>query len=128
MEEEKAKIWVEENIETLKKCLALERYRLNIEYVRLEPTDNGAVKAMRVKPLPQYERALIEIDCSAIVDEADLEEHLRHELFHLFHSPFELVYQVLYEMLEPEDLKIVNVLWGQAEELTVRNLERGYIN
>ena len=128
MDKSEVKAWVDENAERLKLELGLDHWRLVINHDGLPPGEDGAIRAMTVKTKPEYERATIWINFDAIEDTGELEYHFRHELLHLMHAPFDLIYGPMYEMFTEEQIRVVNVMWNRAEELTVRNLERMYIS
>ena len=125
MDRSKAQKWVDENAERIKNEMGLGNWRLTVELDHIEDR-NGKVIGAQVKPQPHYEKATVWINFDQIHTLERLEEDLRHELMHVLHSPFDLLYEAILEMLNPEQLKIANALWNHAEEMTVRNLERFY--
>lgn len=116
--------WVDKNAERIKQEFGLDNWRLVINIENLDPAKDGSISAMRVKWKPEYERATIWINFNEIPNEEELAYHFRHELMHIMHSPFELVWRSLWEIFTEDEAKIFGELWTQAEELTVRNLER----
>ncbi len=118
--------WIDKNKDTIILEFGLSHWKINIECHALQPDDNGAISAMKVKTLPEYERAQILVNFDAIPNDAALDEHLRHELMHILHAPFDLLWQALKDIIPAEQHSLLGTLYTQAEERTVLNLERFY--
>ena len=125
MERSEVQKWVNENIDRLVSLFGIQHWRIQVFYEAMSSDDAGDLHPlMRVNKKPEYERAAIRINYPALVDFEQLEESFKHELMHIVAAPFDTAWAVIAEMLTDEQMKVVDRLWTQAEELTVRNLER----
>lgn len=123
MDKSEVEDWVKGNIDRLVDLFGIQHWRIQVFYEILEG-DGSFHPLMRVSKKPEYERAVIRIHYPGVSDLEDLEDAFKHELMHIVAAPFDTAWLILCEMLTDDQLKIVNRFWTQAEELTVRNLER----
>jgi hypothetical protein len=76
-----------------------------------------------------YNKALIRFNPEAFDDEADLVKTIRHELFHIVLSPYDVFLAVVRPLLEPTEVvgEMARAAWTHAIEQGVVNLERMYL-
>lgn len=111
--------------------LGISHWDIQVDLEELEPGIIGDCS-----PRVKYESALIRIDPSQHHDEADIMATLVHECLHILHSPFDVAADAIRRVLqgqaaEGQDspaLLLFEELWSVSEELTVKNLERSYLN
>jgi hypothetical protein len=113
---------VERELEPLRERLGLGHWDLDIEYGPIEGGQRG-----RCSRAADYDRATIELDPEQVEDEADALKVLRHELFHLVHSPFDLYSCAVDNAGLGKTMDdVLDRVWRHACEKTVINLERLY--
>lgn len=120
--------WIDREIPVILRSFGLPHWRVRIDYFRMDKEGDGFQPFMHVKRRVEYERAVICVDadiCATDIDtEDELREFLEHEVMHIVHSPFNLVRDIVWEMLTEDQRGTLNETWRYAEELTLRNLER----
>jgi hypothetical protein len=113
---------VDREIEPLMARLGLDRWSVEVKYGPIGDDQSG-----RCSRLYDYERATIEFDPEKIEDEADVLKTLRHELFHVVHSPFDLYSCAVDNAGLGKTMDdVLDRVWRHACEKTVINLERLY--
>ena len=127
MDHSKAKAWVEENIEIMKKEMGLPHWSLDIVYEHICTPDNtgeSTAVGLCVSHV-EYERATITVDPEIIHDFDRLETILRHELAHIVHSPYAMLWDAIEPYLDSAALlESLTSIRKKCEELTVKNIER----
>ena len=125
MDKSRVKALVEDNIERYMRLFGIPHWRVTVEYGPIDSSGACGAPAAEMNVQPQYERALMSIDPEKIQDEEMLEAVLKHELLHILHSPFALVWDAIAEAIPDENLyKAIRSIYWNANEMTVRNLER----
>jgi hypothetical protein len=74
----------------------------------------------------RYDLATIGFDPEKIDDPQELETFIRHELFHIVHSPFDLFWSLATASLDDADMERARRAWSFASEQQVLVLERLY--
>lgn len=118
MDQSKVKEWVGANLERLMAQCGIPHWRVVVWYDALDEA------TAECSPRLKYESARITIDPARIDDIEELERVLRHELFHIVHSPFHILWDAVAQTFTQEQCDIFNQLWSYAQEMTVKNLER----
>jgi hypothetical protein len=127
MDQSRLEAFVEKHVRGLMQRLGLPHWTIVFYYDLRE--DNGlAHKKAECSRQVNYNRAKIDLDPSEF-DEDDPEENLRvlrHELFHVVLSPFDLFYNAAEEMWKDDPVKrgMIETVWHHAQEQAVINLER----
>jgi hypothetical protein len=120
-------------IEPLMERLGIPHWHIEVIYGPL--TDDGERPSPGTRYVAEcnasipYDQASIRIDPEQIDDEEHLLEVLRHELFHVLVSPFNLHRNIQVATIEsgsPADEQ-EGGLWKYCEEQAVINLERMYL-
>jgi hypothetical protein len=129
MDRSAVKAIVEREIKPLAKALGLPHWHFKIEY---KPPDDPNWQADCARQI-EYNRAVITLDPSAYDEgdggEAEVIEDLRHELFHVVLSPFDL-YSIAIAKHFPPDSPAARqdaYLWRYAVEQAVINLQRMWL-
>lgn len=128
MDKSQAQGIVERHLDSMVRMLGLGHWEVMVTYDLDVATDSAHAIAGRCHPDGDYNQAWIEIDPSRFDDEAALLRLLRHELFHVVLSPFNLFDEVVGAMLQ-KDRRLAPAadrVWTHAAEKAVINLERMY--
>jgi hypothetical protein len=112
-------------IEPLIEKLGVPHWRIEVHYSLRESTDAFQVHAACTRDV-NYNRAVIEFDPDQFDDEAHVLKALRHELFHVVLSPFDLFGQGVEQVVGEASPagKVLARTWKYAVEQGVINLER----
>jgi hypothetical protein len=125
MDRSQVKKIVDENIDELLEKLGVPHWNIVISYELRE--DNGICRVKgRCTRAIDYNKAHIEFDPEECEDEDDVLKTLRHELFHVVASPFDLYMQAADRCTKkdsPEEA-ILNRVFDHAVEKVMINLER----
>lgn len=124
MDRSEAKAIVERHLEPLAESMGIGHWRLRVQYGPIEGGDAKTALYGTCRPLPEYERATIELDPEQFDDEAELLRTLRHELFHAVLGPLELLMRVAVYGLGGRHGQSVRSAATYAIEGVIRNLER----
>lgn len=129
MTSEQVRSWFKKNLDRKMREFGVPHWRISVSYMRHESKDDGFHPFMVCQKRFEYEKAVLEIDadiCARELDSADeLEKMVEHELLHVVSSPFDLYMTMTWEMVTDEHLRgVLNESWRQAQELSVRNMER----
>jgi hypothetical protein len=119
---------VDENIDGLLEKLGLPHWRIEVSY-DLRADDGICRTKGRCTRAIDYNKARIEFDPDECEDEADVLKTLRHELFHIVASPFDLYMQAADQCTKedsPEEA-ILDRVFDHAVEKVMINLERMFI-
>src|SRR3954447_2607620 len=90
MDRSEAKAIVEREIEALLRQLGLEHWKIAVSYDPERTDSDGHVKHGECTRLLDYESAHISLNPESFDDQDDVLRTLRHELFHVVLSPFDL--------------------------------------
>jgi hypothetical protein len=111
---------VRREIEPLKERLGLAHWHTAVD---LGPIEDGAIGQCSRKI--DYDKAYIELDPGRLDDEEEILKVLRHELFHVIVSPFDLFERgVANAGLSGAMNAVLGRVWDHAVEQAVINLER----
>jgi hypothetical protein len=122
MDKSQVRAVVERELKPLIDRLGLGHWDIKVEYGPI-----GGDRSGQCSRASDYEQATISFDPEKIEDEADVLKTLRHELFHIIHSPFDL-YSCAVDnagLGKPMD-DVLDRIWRHACEKTVINIERMY--
>jgi hypothetical protein len=120
MDKSQVQAVVERELKPLIDRLGLDRWDIKVKYGPIGDDRSG-----QCSRAVYYDQATISFDPELIEDEADVLKTLRHELFHIVHSPFDL-YSCAVDnagLDKPMD-DVLDRIWRHACEKTVINLER----
>lgn len=113
---------VEREIDALIVQLGIRHWHLQFNY---ELRDDAALGDCSRKI--DYDHAYIRLDPEGMRDEAQVLEVLRHELFHVVLSPFDLFERAVANAGLPEAIvAVLGRIWDHSCEKAVINLERVY--
>lgn len=127
MERAKVQEIVERHAGPLIEELGLEHWTIGFRY-DLRSSTGGYASLGQCNRQVKYSKASISFDPDELDSEEDVLRILRHELFHLVVSPFDLPWLASDEAnkADPVKLAIVDTVWDHAQEQAVFNLERMY--
>jgi hypothetical protein len=111
--------WVEDNLAQMKDSLGLYDWKVKVGY----KVSGGEVMGDCSADI-KYQHAYINLDSSLIQDEVELKELLQHELLHIHHAPFTLLWDALQPLVGDDSAKSLETTFSCAMELTVKSLER----
>lgn len=119
---------VDREIEPLKARLGIGHWRIVVSY-DLRADDGIAHIKGRCTRQIDYNRAHVEFDPEECEDEDDVLKTLRHELFHVVASPFDLYVQAAEQCIRKDSPEegILGRVFDHAVEKIIINLERLYI-
>jgi hypothetical protein len=126
MDRSAVKAIVDREIEPLMDRLGIGHWKIRVNY-RPEATDEvGRLRHGECTRLVDYNSAGIVLNPEAFDDEADVLASLRHELFHVVLSPFDLFMQAARAALgdDRSALATLERVWDHAVEKAVINLGR----
>jgi hypothetical protein len=111
---------IEANIKDLLEKLGLPHWDIKIE---LGPIEGGATGQCGRKI--DYNQAYVELDPELLDDEEHVLKVLRHELFHVVLSPYDLYERAVANAGLSDDMdRVLGRIWTHAMEKAVINLER----
>lgn len=131
MDESRLRALVAAELDALQVALGLSHWEIQVELgplSRNEPDAAGWVSTARCYSQPDYDRAKIEVDPALLADADAARKVLRHELFHVVLSPFDVYRKHAACAIKPRTPADhqEDVVWGHACEQAVLNLERMY--
>lgn len=117
---------VDRSIDPLLRRFGIEHWKVEVCYDLR--ADNGiAHNSARCTRMADYNRAIIEFDPDQFDDEASVLRSLRHELFHVLLSPFDVYSNAAEAALhDSATTAILARVWSHSVEQAVINLERLY--
>jgi hypothetical protein len=123
---EEIKTWVESNLDKKMQEFALGWWRISIQYNRLDAGDGVMAPFMQVSSYPEREKSVLEIDLERCeeLEEEQFVSFLEHELLHVIHAPFYLLWNQVLEVAPQSSQTILQTAFLQNCEMTVRHLER----
>jgi hypothetical protein len=128
MDRSAVKAIVDREIEPMMERLGVPHWQIVVSYDLRD--DNGICRTKgRCTRAIDYNKARIEFDPEECEDEADVLKTLRHELFHIVASPFDLYMQAADQCTKedsPEEA-ILDRVFDHAVEKVMINLERMFI-
>lgn len=114
----------ERELEPLLDRMGLE-WDVSLSYESEAADDAGHLKRGECTRLVDYDSAHIVLNPEAFHDEAGVLRTLRHELFHIILSPFDLFLSaVQHSGIEGPHADVLKRIWEHAVERGVINLER----
>lgn len=120
MKKSEVKRIVEENIETLKKMLGLDRWDINFEYKPLSGR-NKSCNGQCLTDVAWVDRALITLVPRKLYDKQDVLDVLQHELVHCIMSSHNIYMTAMAKLVSRKEYQALLVLHYRAdEEATVR--------
>lgn len=122
MDRSAVKAIVEAHLPGLQKRFGLERFEIEVDYGPRENPNHEADCGRNV----HYDKAYIGFDPEKYDDEAKVIRHLRHELFHVVLTPFDLFYQHTTIGLAGDDEKRADAIWTFSIEQCIKAMERLY--
>lgn len=125
MDVSEARKIVEQHISQYMQMFGVNHWKLTVSYDLRESGDGTRRTAARVEMLVDYNSAAISIDPDCCDTEEDVLRHLRHELFHVVLSPYQLYRDVTANGKASEAASRV---WVHCDEKAVINLERMYFS
>lgn len=129
MDKSALKRFVEAHARDLMRRLGIPHWTVTFDYEMREPAGDFARKAQCVRQV-DYNRAVIRLDPEEFdeADRNDAHEYIRHEMFHIVLSPFDIFANVIEELYADDPVKkaMCETIWTHAQEQAVINLERMY--
>jgi hypothetical protein len=127
MDRSEFKAIVEREIEPLMERLGVLHWEITVSY-DLRGEYDGAQAEAQCMRLVEYNKAWIEFDPDQFEDEEQVKRALRHELFHVVISPFDLFTAAVKTALGSEEAvcSVMERVQNHVTEKTVINLERMY--
>lgn len=127
MDRSQVKAIVERELEPLMERLGIPHWNITASYSPLSPDDGRRVHA-EITRNSNYNSAHIDFNPEPTEDEAHLLKVLRHELFHVLLSPYDLYGRAVEALLEddPVKQKVFDEVLTNSMEQAVINLERMY--
>lgn len=125
MDRSKVKAIVEREIGPLMGRLGIPHWKVTVSYGLRGESDDATINAQCTR-LVDYNRALIEFDPDALDDEAEVLRVLRHELFHILLSPFDVYTGAVRRLDLGSAEAVLDQVQTHATEQAVINLERMY--
>ena len=119
MNKDEAKEIVDEYLETMRWKLQLQDWGININYTRIK--QSGTIGMCRADP--KYKRADIDLDYDLIENKTELLRTLRHELFHIMHSHFEVYRKAVSHLVTENEFDAIDEIFIHAAEDCVLKLE-----
>jgi hypothetical protein len=123
MELAKAKKIVDQHIGWLIWAMALNQWKIHVEYMHLGASEEGQL-AGKCNINRRYCEATISLDNDVMSDETMLLNVLRHELMHVFHSGFNSYRDMVSQRIEGCEFQAMDVSFHDAMEATVGFVER----
>lgn len=125
MEKSEVQTWVDANLKGLQAQYGIPHWEIEMEYI----LDENIGLEGECTTLDRYEKAIIKINVPHMKDTGYLEKVFRHELSHIIHGPFHMYWRAVCDAIEETEksealLKALDCLWHDAQELTVKNIER----
>lgn len=127
MDKSKVREIVKSHAERLMEQLGLPHWSIDFYYELRLSDATRTVKGQCTRTI-DYNQAAIELDPDAFDDETDILKILRHELFHVVLSPFDLFHHAAEELWKDDPVKkaVLDTVWTHAVEQAAINLERMY--
>jgi hypothetical protein len=119
---------VEANIELLMEMTGVSHWEISISYQPREVTDDGMMNAGDCNRAIDYNSAHITLNPEAFDVEDEVLKTLRHELFHVVLSPFDLYTTAVSTIVAGDAKSILQRVSDHATEKAVKNLERLWYN
>lgn len=125
MDRSEVKAIVDREVGPLMRKLGLPHWKIRVVYDLRRGDDESATRG-ECRYLVDYNRATIALDPDCFDEESEVVEILRHELFHLVLSPFQVVLDAMRPVLEKEPtlMAVMESVRVHATEKAVINLER----
>ena len=120
MDRSAVKAVVERELPELQRRFGLGHVTITVEYGPRENPQHEADCGRNCN----YNTAIIGFDPEKTKDETELVENLRHELFHVVLTPFDLLWHLMTVGLVGDDMIRAERLWTFSAEQTVIALER----
>jgi hypothetical protein len=116
---------VAEHLPRLSAALGLHHWEVTLSYENVDVDDEGYWKRGECTRLVDYQSAHITLNPSAFLTPDDVLKTLRHELFHIILSPFDL-YQAAVDRagINQPITDLLGRIWDHAVERSVAALER----
>jgi hypothetical protein len=129
MDRSAAKAIVDAHLDELQALLGIQHWRVRVSYDPLESERPGWDTLGNCFANPDYDSSLINLNADALDNEEQVLSVLRHELFHVVLSPYNVVENLLAPVLEGDATKrgMFASIWTHAMEQTVINLERMFV-
>ncbi len=126
MDRSECKAIVEREIEPMMERLGIPHWRLQVSYGPIPSDDPEWETRGEVTVKPNYNQAMIRLNPDAFDDETALLKTLRHELFHVVLTPYDVFIAIVKPLLTPSEAveSMATAAWRNACEQAVINLER----
>ena len=126
MDRSTCKAIVDREIEPLMRSLGVPHWNVQVAYRMSEADDDGTLHKGECVRLVDYNSACITLNPEAFEDQANLLKTLRHELYHVVLSPFDMLWHVVKRAMkdDPVKLDMLDSVFTHAVEKTAINLER----
>lgn len=72
---------------------------------------------------PEYKKAYVSLDVQGHPSLKKLDDTIKHEMIHLFHAPFNAVFEVINEVVSEREWKMIDKMSNQACEMFVKQFE-----
>ena len=130
MDRSQVKEIVDREIEPLMKRLGIDHWKVMVSYDPERIDGDGQIKHGECTRLVDYNSAHISLNPESFEDEQGVLKTLRHELFHVVLSPFDLYSSTVDRALDsPGSVReILDRVWTHSCEKAVINIERMFIN
>jgi hypothetical protein len=117
---------VDRDIGGLLRDLGIGHWHIRIAYTPAQTSADGIDSKGECTRLVDYNSAAITLNPEAFDDEAEVVKTLRHELFHVVLSPFDVAWNAVKKALDEESVLfgVVQSVWTHATEKAAINLER----
>jgi hypothetical protein len=126
MDRSEVKAMVEGELEPLMQRLGIRHWKVRVSYDPESVDGEGHLKHGECTRLVDYNSAHISLNPESFDDEESVMRTLRHELFHIVLSPFDLYSSSVDRAIEVPNAvrEILDRVWNHACERAVINLER----
>lgn len=129
MDRSAVKAIVNRDIQPLMRAFGIPHWNIIVEFEPASPDETGWQLKGECFPSIDYEKARITLNPEAFENEDELLCTLRHELYHIVLSPFDLFMQSVDETLGDNHQARASLerVWTHAIEMAVINLGRMFV-
>lgn len=128
MDSSACKFIVEYHLGPLTEQFGIAHWRITVSYRPADVDDDGRLHRGHCDRMVDYNQAHITLNPEAFETEEEVLKTLRHELFHIVESPYNILWNVIVEAVQGDKVKLdmLESVRTHASEKTIINLERMY--